>query len=256
MPGLAIRETARPLADLGRAAAPGPTARARDQRPTAQRDHRHGGQAPALTPDRAMREAMRLLVAREMRAAAPAPIVREHDRPLNARQQDHIPAVQRQEREAADRQRAHPPGRGPQQAPGQTQDPVTREAVRLLAEGEMMAAARARRASAPVQTVPTAREHDLPPIAQQQEPIPAVQRQEQEAAGRQQVRLHGRPAPGPTPEDGRARVGPAAGYRVPVRTGAPTPAAVKGRHAGQKAADVVLGEGNVVPWSTGYYDIW
>jgi hypothetical protein len=193
---------------------------------------------------------------RETKDAAPVPLVREPGQHPSVRQLDPIFGMHHQEHQAAGRQRDHPPGPGLQPMPGPTPGPAIQEAVRPLAEGEKMAAVRAPRASVPGLTGPIAREHDLRPIARQQEPIRAVQRQEREVADRQQVRQHGRPAPGPTPEDGRARVGPAAGYRVPVRTGAPTPAAVKGRHAGQKAADVVLGEGNVVPWSTGYYDIW
>jgi dienelactone hydrolase len=252
-PDPAIRKAARLLAVREtRAAAPVPLAREQDPRPTArltahtlaaqrqehraqgrQRDHPHGKQDHGLTPG-ATREAASLLAAREMRAAAPVPIAREHDLRLIARQQVHI-AAQRQEREAA----------GLQPAPGPTPGPAIREAARQLAQEGMMAAAPVPQAPVPV---PTAREQDQRPVARQQELILAAQHREREAAGRQQEPSQGRQAhgQGPTRAHGPARVEPAAEYRGPVRTGAPTPAAAK---AGQRAAGVVRGEGNTAPFA-------
>jgi len=254
MPDPAIRKAARPLAGQGmRAAAPALIAREHDLRPTArhtehtlaarrqehraqgrQRDHPHGKQAHGLIPG-ATREAASLHAVRETRAAAPVPIAREHDLHPGAQQRDHILAMQRQEREAA----------GLQPAPGLTTGRAIREAARPLAEEEMMAAAPVPRAPVPV---PIVRGRDLRQIARQQDHILAAQRRELQAAGRQQEPSQGRQAHGrgPTQVHGPARGASAAEYRVPVRTGAPTPVVVK-RHAVQRAAGVVRGEDNTAP---------
>ncbi len=249
-PDPAIRKAAHLLAVREmRAAAHVPLAREQGPRPTArhtghtlaaqrqehraqgrQRDHPHGKQAHGLTPG-ATREAASLLAAREMRAAAPVP--REHDLHPNARQRDHIPAVQRPGQEAA----------GLQPAPGLTPGRAIREAARPLAEEGMMAAAPVLRAPVPV---PTARERGQRPVALQLGLILAAQRRELQAAGRQQEHSQGRQAQGRglIQVHGPARAESAAEYRGPVRTRAPIPAAAK---AGQRAAVVVRGEGNTAP---------
>lgn len=253
-PGPVIRKAARLLAVREkRAAAPALIAREHDLRPIArhtehtlaarrqehraqgrQRDHPHGKQAPGLTPG-ATREAASPLTVREMRAAAPVPIAREHDLHPNAQQRDHIPAVQRPEQEVA----------GLQPAPGSTPGRAIREAARQFVEEGMMAAAPDPQAPVPV---PTALEQDQRPIARQLELILAVQRRELQTAGRQQEPSQGRPERGrdPTRVHGPARVEPEAECRGPVRTGALILAAVK-RHAVQRAAGVVRGEDNTAP---------
>jgi hypothetical protein len=248
MRGRPIRKAARLLAVREmRAAAPAPLVREQGRRPIArhtepihaaqrqereaagrQREGPHGKQVPGPTPG-ATREAAILLAVREMRAAAPAPIAREQGLRPSARQRDRISAMPRQEHQA-----------GLRPAPVPTPGRAIREAVRPLAEEGMMAAAPAPRAPVPV---PMVREQDLRPIARQQDHIPAVQRQDREAGPPQEVsrgrQAHGR---GPTREHGPARGGPAAEYRDPARTRAPISA--KRRHAGQRAAGVVRGEGN------------
>lgn len=115
-----------------------------------QRDLPHGRQAPGLTPGLAIQEAARLLAVDGMKAAAhvprasvpvpPVPLARERELRSIALQQDHIRAVQRQEWEAAGRQRDPSQGR---QAPDQGQ---TREhgPARVESEEEFRAPARIR----------------------------------------------------------------------------------------------------------------
>jgi hypothetical protein len=93
------------------------------------------------------------------------------------------------------------PGQGRRPAPGPTQDPVIREAARLLAGQEMKAAAPVPEVSSPAAIVLIVREHDRRMIPRQQEPMRAVRRQGPHAAGHQRPHppVRGRqPAPGPT----------------------------------------------------------
>lgn len=179
------------------------------------------------------------------RLRAPVPLGREQGLCQTARGPDPISARHRQEFQPADRQRDLPHGR---QAPGLTPGLAIREAARLLAVREMRAAAPVLRALVPVPAVSLVREHELRLIAPQQDPIPAVQRQEREAAGRQREhsqerQAHGR---GQTREHGPARVGPAAESRGPARIRAPIPAG-EDRHTDQRAAGAARGEGNAAP---------
>ena len=198
---------------------------------------------PALVPTaEVIREAASPFAVPGMRAGAPVPIAREQDLRPPVLQQDRMRAVQRRELQAAGRQRSHlhgrqVPGRGLQPAAGPMREPVIPGAARLLAANGKMAAA-----AVPAAAVPIAKEQGPRPTARQRGRIRAVQRQELQAAGLLPEHSQGRQAPGRglTPVPGPARVAAAAEFRGPVRTRART----KGRHAGQKAAGGVQGEGN------------